>query len=93
MDLVQWTLTSGQLLDPRRDVGVLEAKRWPTVLTLSEFQRVTGEAEFPASLKAAVQADGLHYFCNNSVLYTLRGVHVKLDVKSGLRSGARQRRY
>ncbi len=81
VDLVQWTLTPEQKLDPQRDIRVLEAKRWPTVLTLADFQRVTGEVEFPASLKSEVQADGLHYFCNNSVLYTLRGVYVKLDVK------------
>lgn len=81
VDLVQWTLTPEQKLDQRRDIRVLEGNRWPTVLKLSEFQRVTGEADFPAYLKGAVRADGLHYFCNNSVLYTLRGVHVKLDVK------------
>jgi hypothetical protein len=81
VDLVQWTLTPEQLLDTRRDIRILDGKRWPTVLRLSDFQKVTGEREFPAYLNSAVQADGLHYFCNNSVLYTLRGVHVKLEVK------------
>jgi hypothetical protein len=71
------------MLDPGRDIRVLAGKRWPMVLSLPQFQRVTGEPEFPAYLSSAVQADGLHYFCNNSVLYTLRGVHVKLDVKWG----------
>lgn len=81
VDLVQWTLTPEQKLDPQRDIRVLDGKRWPTVLKLQEFQRVTGEMEFPAYLNKAVQADVLRYFCNNSVLYTLRGVHVKLEVK------------
>jgi predicted dehydrogenase len=81
VDLVQWTLTPEQRLDPRRDIRVLDGKRWPTVLTLPDFQKVTGGTEFPAYLSSAMQADGLHYFCNNSVLYTLRGVHVKLEVK------------
>jgi predicted dehydrogenase len=83
VDLVQWTLTPEQMLDPGRDIRVLDGTRWPMVLSLAEFQRVTGEREFPAYLSSAVQADGLHYFCNSSVLYTLRGVHVKLDVKWG----------
>jgi predicted dehydrogenase len=83
VDLVQWTLTPEQMLDPGRDIRVLDGTRWPMVVSLPEFQRVTGEREFPAYLSGAVQADGLHYFCNNSVLYTLRGVHVKLDVKWG----------
>ena len=81
VDLVQWTLTPGQKLDLRRDIRVLDGRRWPTVLKLPEFQKVTGEAEFPEYLNSAVRPDGLHYFCNNSVLYALRGVHVKLEVK------------
>jgi len=81
VDLVQWTLTPEQRLDLRHDIRVLDGKRWPTLLSMSDFQKVTGETEFPAYLNSAVQDDGLHYFCNNSVIYTLRGVHVKLEVK------------
>jgi len=80
VDLVQWTLYSGQALDYRADVSVLDGERWPTVLSRADFQRVTGEAGFPETLSRYVRNNRLEYFCNNRVLYKLRNVHVKLDV-------------
>ena len=58
---------------------VLRGQRWPTTLTLAEFQRVTGEKDFPSSLRAVARDNRLDYFCNNSVDYQLRGVHVRLQ--------------
>ena len=83
VDLVQWTLSHDKSIDPGKDIQVTAAKRWPTILSHNDFERVTGEQTFPAAVKDAVREDGLHYYCNNSVDYTLRGVHVRLDVKWG----------
>jgi predicted dehydrogenase len=83
VDLVQWTLSSGRPIDHRKDIRVLRARRWPTVLNKADLARVTGEADFPGFLTGAVREGGLQYYCNNSVDYTLRGIHVKLDVKWG----------
>jgi hypothetical protein len=58
---------------------VLRGKRWPTTLTLAEFQRVTGEKDFPATLKDTVRNGRIDYYCNNRVDYTLRGVHIRLE--------------
>jgi predicted dehydrogenase len=79
IDLAQWILFPNQALDYRKDVKVTAARRWPTVLTLAEFQKVTGEAEFPAFLRTAVRDGKLEYYCNGSVTYALRGVFVKLE--------------
>src|SRR5438093_384055 len=76
----QWMLAPGQAIDYRKDVSVLSARRWPTVLSLADFQKVTGEAEFPAYLSSSVKNGKLDYYCNTSVSYRLRGTHVKLDV-------------
>jgi hypothetical protein len=81
VDLVQWILFPEQALDSRRDLPLLRAKHWPTVLTLDQFQRVTGERVFPDSLSAAVRGGFLRYLANNNVNYVLRGIHVRLDVK------------
>jgi len=80
VDLVQWTLCPEQMLDYQKDIRILEGKRWPTVLTKADFQRVTGAPDFPDYLAEYVKGDHLDYFCNNMVIYTLRGVTVKLDV-------------
>jgi len=80
VDLTQWIAFPEQPIDYRKDIQVLAAKHWPTVLTREEFQKVTSEADFPAFLRANVQSEKLNYYCNTRVSYTLRGNHVKLDV-------------
>jgi predicted dehydrogenase len=84
VDLAAWILFPEQAVDYRQDVQLLQGKRWPTVLTLEDFQQVTGASEFPIRLRDHVRAERLEYYCNNSVLYSLRGVHIKLDVLWGL---------
>lgn len=79
VDQVAWVLFPEQAVVWEKEVQVLRGRRWPTSLTLAEFQRVTGEKEFPASLRAAARDNRLDYFCNNSVDYQLRGVHVRLQ--------------
>jgi predicted dehydrogenase len=80
VDLVQWTAFPGQALDYRRDIAVLTGRRWPLRMTRQQFTRVTGDADFPPALSAHVHAGTLDYYCNNAVAYTLRGVHVELEI-------------
>jgi predicted dehydrogenase len=80
VDLVQWTAFPDEIVD-RTDVHVLGGRHWPTVISQADFQRVTGELEFPQFLAGRVKDGKLEYYCNNSVHYTVRGVHVKLDIR------------
>jgi hypothetical protein len=50
-------------------------------LTGAEFQRVTGERAFPASLTPVVRQGRLEYFCNDSAEYVLKGIHTSLTVE------------
>jgi predicted dehydrogenase len=79
-DLTQWMLFPEQAIDYRKDINVLSARRWPTVMTQEQFKRVTNEARFPDFLAANVKNEKLEYFCNGSMTYALRGVHTKIDV-------------
>jgi predicted dehydrogenase len=81
VDLVPWVLWPGQPLDADGDVVILSARRRPTPLTRAQFQQVTGEDDFPDALRPAVRDGRLDYFCNTLVSYTLRGVHVTLDIR------------
>jgi predicted dehydrogenase len=78
VDLVQWTLFPEQPIDYRRDIRVLRAQRWPTLIPRAEFRQVTRE-DFPPYLLGHVKDDSLEYFCNTLVSYTLRGAHIVLD--------------
>jgi len=79
VDLVQWTLHPDQAIDYKKDAKVLAAQRWATAIPEAEFRSVTGVA-FPPELAASVKDGVLQYFCNGLVSYTLRGVHVGLNV-------------
>jgi len=81
VDLVQWTAFPNDSVDYRQDVQFKSARRWPTVISQSDFERVTGESRFPASLAAHIKDGKLNYDCNNSVRYTVRGAQVALDIR------------
>jgi predicted dehydrogenase len=80
VDLVQWTAFPGQPVDYRKDISILHGTRWPLKMTKEQFTRVTGEPDFPPALASHVHSGVLDYYCNNSVAYTLRGVHVELEI-------------
>jgi predicted dehydrogenase len=90
----QWVLFPEASLRAEQDLRLLQATRWPTTVTLAQFQQITGEPQFPSFLGDAVRGDRLDYFCNDSLLYTLRGIHVKIEVtwngepEPGAREGA-----
>jgi predicted dehydrogenase len=79
VDLVSWTLFRNQPLDYHRDVQVKSAKRWPLTMTREQFSQVTGEKNFPASFAANVHDGKFDYFCDGQMVYTLKGVNVKLE--------------
>jgi predicted dehydrogenase len=80
VDLVQWIVFPEQAIDYRKDIKVIAAKRWPTVIDKAQFRNVTGEPDFPKSLSPNVKGDRLNLYCNGFVSYTLRGVHTKVKV-------------
>jgi predicted dehydrogenase len=79
VDLVPWTLWPGQGMT-EKEIQIVSAQRWPTMISKANFQRVTGEKDFPEFLKKDLKGDELEYFCNSLVTYTVRGVHTKLNI-------------
>lgn len=81
VDLIQWECFSGVELDGPRDVRVLTARHWPTVLSPEQFKKATVLDAYPDYLKKDVGADGaLKIFANGEFIYTLKGVHAKVSV-------------
>jgi predicted dehydrogenase len=70
VDLAQWTAFPDESIDAAKDVQILGGCRWPIALTTGQLEAVTGEVR---------ATGGLDYYCNNSVEYTLRGVHVSIE--------------
>jgi predicted dehydrogenase len=80
VDLVMWIHLPDQAVSYTTDLQIEAARRWPTVMTKGDFQRVTGEADFPADLAGHVRDGRLEYYCNTTVNYMVCGTHTKLNV-------------
>jgi predicted dehydrogenase len=80
VDLVQWTLFPEKAIDYQKDLEILSAQRWPTVISLANFQRVTNEKQFPAAFAKDIKNGSLEYFANTLVTYKVKGIHTKLNV-------------
>lgn len=79
VDLIQWEAFPEEVLDTA-DVKMISARRWATPLSLEEFRKVTGKAEFSGFLMKDLMDDALQVFCNGEMNYTLKGKHAKVSV-------------
>jgi len=80
VDLVQWQLFPGEIIDYKTDIEMLNARRWPTQLTPDEFQRVTGLQEFPEYLLKYINNETLNVYANGEMNYKIKGKHAKVSV-------------
>ena len=77
IDLIQWSLFPGQSLGVERDVRLVDAFRFPTVITPKDFMRVTGLSTIPEPHKGRIRKGKLPLYVNNSASFTIRGIHIK----------------
>ncbi len=79
VDLVQWEVFPNQVIDTN-NVKMISAKRWPTIMSLPEFSKVTGLAAFPSFLDKDIIDGKLHVYCNGEMNYSINGKHAKVSV-------------
>jgi predicted dehydrogenase len=81
VDLTQWMCFPCQNLDWRRDIKLIYATSWPKKLTINQFKLLTGLCAYPAFLKKEIDADNLlNVQLNGELVYSIRGVHIKIKV-------------
>jgi len=81
IDLVMWTCFPHQPIDYQKDIVMKRAKRWPTMITRQQYEKVTRAPDFPDFLKGRLNDEGiLPYYPNGEMIYAMKGVHVKLAV-------------
>ncbi len=81
VDLIQWECFPEKVIDYKKDIEVLDAKRWATELTPSQFNRVTYLDGYPEYLNKDIVKDSiLSVYANGEINYTLNGVHAKVSV-------------
>ena len=81
VDLVMWECFEDQKIDYTTDVRLLSAKRRPTLITKAQFEKATRLDDFPPYLKDQLDHKAvLPCYSNGEMVYTLKGVHVKVSV-------------
>jgi len=80
VDLVQWETFPDQILDYKKDIQIISAKRWATKLTAAQFEQVTQQKEYPPYLSSDVKDKLLSVYSNGEINYSLKGVHAKISV-------------
>jgi len=79
VDLVQWEAFPGQALQ-KSDVEMLQARHWPTELSLEQFKKATQLDAFPDFLQKDVINGKLQVFSNGEMIYKLKGKYAKVSV-------------
>lgn len=82
VDLTQWECFPDKTISYKRDIKFNGAKRWPSYITLNQFNTITKSNGFPDFLKKYVEKDTLlKVYANGSVNYQLFGTNIKLTAK------------
>lgn len=80
VDLVQWECFPDQILDYKKDIEIVSAKRWATGINAEQFEKVTQKKEYPEYLKSDVKDGILNTYSNGEINYRLKGIHAKISV-------------
>ncbi len=81
VDFAQWSSFPEEIIDYSKDIKMISASRWPTAITRSQFESITGEPRFPAYLNEYIENDTvLQVYANGYMLYRLKDIHVKISV-------------
>jgi predicted dehydrogenase len=80
VDLVFWECFPIQGIDARRDIELVSAERWPTILTRDEFRSVTGLEEYPEYVRKDVRDGALRVYSNGRADFRLKGIPSRVTV-------------
>ena len=79
VDIVFWILYTDKAIDYRKDIEMVSASHWPTVLSAGQYETVTEKPEFPPHF--ALGENGTYpYYCNGHINFRLKGVNVQTNV-------------
>ncbi len=81
VDLIQWECFPEKIIDYKKDIQLISARRWATDITANQFKGITKLNSFPDYLQRDVVGDSiLKVFSNGEINYKLRDVHAKVSV-------------
>lgn len=82
VDLIQWACYPEVILNYKKDIEILKARRWATPLTKEEFSTVTRLDEIPEYLHKDLDENALlQVYCNGEITYQLKDIHARVKVE------------
>jgi predicted dehydrogenase len=81
IDLIQWACFPDQIIDYTKDIQIIDANRYPTVLTPDEFKQVTGKTSYPDYMQKYINNGNLEVYANGNIIYALAGIHARISVR------------
>jgi predicted dehydrogenase len=80
VDMVMWGCFPEKIVHTS-DIEILSARHWPTMVTRSQYEKVTGLVDFSDFLKDRLDENGvLPYFCNGEMTYRIKNIHARVSV-------------
>ncbi len=80
VDLVQWECFPEQIIDYEKDIEMISARAWSTVMDPQQFEKVSGLPEYPDYLGSYIENGMLHYPCNGEMTYKIKDVFARVSV-------------
>lgn len=81
VDLVQWECFPEQIIDYKKDIEMINARRWTTELNRSQFNEVTLLNDYPDYLQKDIIKDSiLEVYANGEINYKIKDIHAKVSV-------------
>ena len=74
VDLIEWALFPGRAIDYKTDIRIIDARRSPLMLSRDDFQRVTGEKDWPKFAEPLLKDRMFPFYGNSETSFTIRGV-------------------
>ncbi len=81
VDMIQWQAFPDVAIDYKKDVRMLAAKEWPTVISSEQFSTSTKQDQFPDFLKKYVKDGQLEVLSNGEMNYTLKDIHARVSIQ------------
>ena len=82
IDLMMWTCFPDEAIGYLKDVTMVQARHWPTMLTREQYEKVTRAPDFPDYLKDKLNDKGvLPYYSNGEMVFTMKDISMKLAVR------------
>ncbi len=82
VDLIQWECFPEQIINYKKDVKILTARSWNTMISQEQFMTVTKENEVPRFLMPIVDPSGnLQVRSNGEFTFLINGIHAKVAVR------------